>query len=124
MAEIKKKLRSKIEEQNITVDEKTGIAKVEITLSPRRHGEFAVKAITDTARVLVEESGLVVEKLITACTINNKYGKVSGFWEFQIRQVVKKSTSRKKTPPKKTTPSPKSDDTGFFKNREKKKGAE
>lgn len=131
MAEIKKELRNKITNHNITVDDKTGIAKVEVTLAPRRGDEYTVKIITNTAKALVEESGLEVEQIITACTINNRRGAASGLWEFKVKQAQKKAPAKtpakKKTTPKKQTvveEPAKEEASGFFKNRNKKKGAE
>jgi hypothetical protein len=141
VAKIKETIRKKIKDKEILVDEKAGTATVTVTLHQKRREELAIKLISDAARILVEETGLEVEGLIKADTINNKRGEATGQWVFRIKgkqetpkkEPVKKNKSiEKKAPVKKETPKkqstkkvePKKEEpsSGFFAKRDKKKG--
>ena len=141
MAKIKEAIRKKIKDKEVVVDEKAGTATVTVTLSPKRREEFAIKLISDAAKILVEETGIEVDSLIEADTINNKRGEVSGQWVFRIKgkqQAPKKEPIKKEEPVEKKAPikkettkkqstkkvEPKKEEpsSGFFAKREKKKG--
>ena len=113
MAKIREEVRKKIKDKEIVVDEKAGTATITVTLSPKRLEELAIKLNSGAAKILVEETGIEVDGLIKADTINNKRREVSGQWVFRIKgkqqtpkkEPVKREESvEKKAPVKKDKP--------------------
>ena len=142
MAKIREEVRKKIKDKEIVVDEKAGTATITVTLSPKRLEELAIKLNSGAAKILVEETGIEVDGLIKADTINNKRREVSGQWVFRIKgkqqtpkkepvkrdeSVEKKAPVKKDKPVKKETvvkeePKKEEPSSGFFAKRDKKKG--
>ena len=142
MAKIREEVRKKIKDKEIVVDEKAGTATITVTLSPKRLEELAIKLNSGAAKILVEETGIEVDGLIKADTINNTRREGSGQWVFRIKgkqqtpkkepvkreeSVEKKAPVKKDKPVKKETvvkeePKKEEPSSGFFAKRDKKKG--
>jgi hypothetical protein len=82
--------------KEITIDEDGGTVTIKMSLSSKDRERFATSLIGDAANAIIEKTGIELDGLLDADTVKGKRGKVTGVWQFKIRQEEVKTNDQEK----------------------------
>jgi len=82
--------------KEITIDEDNATVTIKMNLSPKDRERLATHLIDDAATAIIKKTGIELDGLVDTDVIKGKRGKVTGVWQFKIRQEEEEANDQEK----------------------------